>query len=72
MLKAEGLYAGALDGIWGPLTEKAANDFEQQSRRLASEYGSFDPRTENNITTLTFRAQQQGPAVHDQFSPRVL
>ena len=59
MLKAEGLYTGTLDSIWGPLTEQAANLFEQQSRRLASEYGNFDPRTETNITTLTLRAQQQ-------------
>ena len=59
MLKAEGLYTSALDGIWGPLTEKAANDFDQQSLKIAREYGTFDPRTERNIHTLTLRAQQQ-------------
>jgi len=68
MLKAEGLYTGALDGIWGPLTEKAANDFDLQSREIAREYGSFDPRTERNITSLSLRAQQQAR----QFMSRVL
>jgi hypothetical protein len=30
MLKSEGLYTGALNGIWGALTEKSANAFDQQ------------------------------------------
>jgi peptidoglycan LD-endopeptidase CwlK len=68
MLKAEGLYTGALDSIWGPLTEQAANIFEHKSRKLAKEHGSFDPRTENNINTLTLAAQQQAR----QFMTRVL
>ncbi len=59
MLKAEGLYTGALDGIWGPLTEKAANEFDRQSREIAEEYGTFDPRTERIIYTLSLHAQQQ-------------
>ena len=59
MLKAEGLYFGRLDGLWGPLTEKAANDFEHLSGELAKKYGTFDLRTEINIKTLTLRAQQQ-------------
>ena len=56
MLKAEGLHTGALDGKWGPLTEKAANIFDLQSREIAREYGTFDPRTERNIASLSLRA----------------
>ena len=59
MFKAEGLYSGELDGIWGPLTEKAARDFEQYSKKIASACGSFDERTEKNINTLTLLAQQE-------------
>ncbi len=67
LLKAEGLYTGSLDGIWGPLTEKAANAFEQQSREIAAQYGTFDLRSEQNIATLSLHAQQQAR----QFMTRV-
>ena len=59
MLKAEGLYTGALDGIWGPLTEKAANAFDQQSRKIAAKHGTFDLRSEQNIAPLSLNAQQE-------------
>lgn len=67
MLKAEGLYTGALDGIWGPLTEQAANAFARRSLELKQQYGSFDPRTESNIYTLTLRSQKEAR----QFMSRV-
>jgi len=59
MLKAEDLYQGNLDGIWGPLTERAADRFHALSFEIAEEHGRFDPRTESNILTLTLHAQQQ-------------
>jgi len=59
MLKVEGLYTGRLDGIWGPLTEQAANEFELLSEKVAEEYGRFDQRTETNIRTLTLQAQKE-------------
>ncbi len=67
MLKAEGLYTGALDGIWGPLSEKAANAFDQQSRKTAAKYGTFDLRSEQNIATLSLNTQQEAR----QFMTRV-
>ena len=67
MLKAEGLYTGALDGIWGPLTEQAALAFEQKSLDLKKQYGSFDARTEKNINTLSLRSQKEAR----QFMTRV-
>lgn len=57
LLRREGLYRGALDGVWGPQTEQAVCDFESQADAIAAQFGSFDPRSENNIRTLSLRAQ---------------
>lgn len=57
LLRREGLYSGALDGVWGPQTEQAVCDFESQADAIAAQTGSFDPRSENNIRTLSLRAQ---------------
>jgi peptidoglycan L-alanyl-D-glutamate endopeptidase CwlK len=59
LLKSEGLYTKELDGIWGPYTEKAANDFEALSNLLQEEIMAFDFRTEKNIRTLALTAQKQ-------------
>jgi peptidoglycan L-alanyl-D-glutamate endopeptidase CwlK len=59
LLKSEGLYTKKLDGIWGPYTEKAANEFEELSNQLQKEIMTFDFRTEKNIRTLALSAQQQ-------------
>jgi len=59
LLKSEGLYTKELDGIWGPFTEKAANDFEALSNLLQKDIMAFDFRTEKNIRTLALSAQKQ-------------
>ena len=58
VLKSAGLYGGKLDGIWGPITEGAAVEFERLSDQIALRTSRFDARSENNIRTLTVRAQQ--------------
>ena len=57
LLRADELYGGRIDGIWGPLTERAVQEFERQADAFAAESGRFDPRSENNIRTLSLRAQ---------------
>lgn len=59
LLKSEGLYTKELDGMWGPFTEKAADDFEKLSDLLQEEIMGFDFRTEQNIRTLSLAAQKQ-------------
>ena len=59
LLKAEGLYNGKLDGIWGPLTEAASNEFEEKSNQIKEEIASFDSRTEKHIRTLMLKAQRE-------------
>ena len=59
LLKADGLYQGELDGLWGPLTEAATQAFDERTRALQAEFGSFDPRSERNIATLALRAQRE-------------
>lgn len=56
-LKCNGFYEGALDGQWGPVTNKADADFVAQSASIADEYGTFDSASESNIITLIPRAQ---------------
>ena len=57
LLAADGLYAGALDGLWGPLTETAWQEFQSRSRQLRSDLGEFDLRSESAIATLSLPAQ---------------
>lgn len=54
---ALGYYAGKLDGKWGPATERAYQQFSDESDRIAKTKGRFDLRTEQNITTLIPPAQ---------------
>lgn len=58
LLRTDGLYAGDLDGDWGPLTETAVRQFERLADELAAAVASFDARSENNIRTLAIRAQR--------------
>jgi peptidoglycan LD-endopeptidase CwlK len=58
LLRAEGLYAGALDGEWGPDTEKAAQEFERHTEQFRLELRTFDSRSEQNIVTLSLKAQR--------------
>jgi peptidoglycan L-alanyl-D-glutamate endopeptidase CwlK len=56
-LKSAGFYAGSLDGIWGPKSNKADADFVAQSNSIAEQFGVFDKRSESNIITLVPKAQ---------------
>jgi peptidoglycan L-alanyl-D-glutamate endopeptidase CwlK len=57
LLKCSGLYAGKLDGIWGPKTDKAVNAFERKTAALAEKFGVFDPGSERKIRTLAPEVQ---------------
>ncbi|OEY66859.1 M15 family metallopeptidase [Marinobacter sp. X15-166B] len=59
LLKSEGFYKGALDGIWGPLSEAASASFDAGYDALKSELGTFDRRTELHIASLSMRAQRE-------------
>ena len=56
-LACAGFYKGDIDGNFGPISQKAAHDFEQGSIDLANSLGSFDGRSEGNIQTLLPAAQ---------------
>ena len=56
-LKCHGFYTGKLDGVWGPKTDAADAAFLQQSKQIATQYGSFDARTEGNLITLAPKVQ---------------
>lgn len=58
LLKAQGLYAGKLDGKWGPKTDAAHEEFAAQTAAIAAAMGTFDARSESNIRTLALKAQQ--------------
>ena len=36
LLRSDGLYLGDLDGIWGPITEAAAVEFERRADAIAA------------------------------------
>jgi len=57
-LKCEGLYAGKIDGIWGPKTDAGARAFEERSDAIAALNGQFDMTSERCIRTLHPRAQE--------------
>lgn len=56
LLKAQGLYEGALDGRWGPLTEAADREFERRGAELQA-LGVFEGRSERLIAGLHLKAQ---------------
>ena len=58
LLKAEELYQGQIDGLWGPLTQAAAEGFFEQGEELANEFGTFDDRTEKNVRSLRTKTQR--------------
>ena len=59
LLKSAGLYTAPLDGVWGPVTDKADADFTAQGASIAQQFGSFDPRSEGNIIALLPKAQTE-------------
>ena len=56
-LKSNGFYEGELDGIWGTKTDEADASFFAESTSIADQLGTFDARSESNITTLIPKAQ---------------
>jgi peptidoglycan L-alanyl-D-glutamate endopeptidase CwlK len=56
-LKANGLYPYKIDGNWGPKTNQADADFIEKSAVIATQYGTYDARSEGNIITLAPKAQ---------------
>lgn len=58
LAKSNGLYAGNLDGSWGPLTQGAADAWDKLAAATAKTYGTFDARTEENIASLVPKAQR--------------
>lgn len=58
LAKSSGLYAGNLDGDWGPLTQGAADAWDKMAEATAKTYGKFDTRTEENIASLVPKAQR--------------
>lgn len=58
LAKASGLYAGNLDGGWGPLTQGAADAWDKIAAATAKTYGTFDASTEENIASLVPKAQR--------------
>lgn len=59
LLKSEGFYKAALDGLWGPKSEAAATGFDEEYEKLKEELGTFDRRTEQKISSLSIRAQRE-------------
>lgn len=59
LLRAEGLYLDKLDGDWGKHTEAAVQAHEAKADELRAQIGTFDPRSERNIATLSLKAQRE-------------
>lgn len=57
MLACSGLYKSDLDGDYGPLTQKAEDDFDKLTQQLAGKFGTFDARSESIIASLIPKAQ---------------
>jgi peptidoglycan LD-endopeptidase CwlK len=77
LLRIDRLYAGKLDGKWGPLTEQGAAEFERLANVIQLELGSFDVRSERNIRTLSLRAQPEarmclGRLLRTGFNARII
>lgn len=63
LLKAQGLYAGRLDGRWGPRTDAASAEFERRGVALREEMRTFDTRSEAQLLTLLLPAQRAARAM---------
>lgn len=57
LLKSAGLYTGNLDGQFGKITKGAEDEFERLFVEYGKKYGTFDLRSETNISTLVPKAQ---------------
>lgn len=57
LLKCAGLYAGDLDGDFGPVTKAAEDAFDALFVQYQQKFGTFDKRSEVNISTLLPKMQ---------------
>lgn len=57
-LRFGGFNPGLIDGDWGPKTEAAYEQFEENSLAIRNEIGAFDSRSEGHILTLIPDAQR--------------
>lgn len=57
LLRACGLYTGALDGIDGPRTRDAFASYRQQSQDIADREGTVEPVSASRILRLQLKAQ---------------
>ncbi|QLC26661.1 M15 family metallopeptidase [Parasphingopyxis algicola] len=58
LLSCSDFYTDTLDGIWGPNSRAADQAFERKSAAIAAAEGTFDPRSEKNISGLRPDAQE--------------
>lgn len=59
LLRAEGLYLDELDSRWGKHTEAAVQAHEAKADELRAKLGTFDPRSERCIATLSLKTQRE-------------
>lgn len=52
LLACGGFYTDTIDGLWGPKSRKASDDWLVAYRKLRDELGEFDARSEEAIKTL--------------------
>jgi len=57
ILRIAGMYTGDIDGIWGPATDAADQQFAAEYAAIKDQLGSFDARSEGNIQALLPQAQ---------------
>jgi peptidoglycan LD-endopeptidase CwlK len=57
-LRAAGLYKGDIDGLIGPKTTAALQEFNADSQQIADELAAFDKRSEEKIRTLLLATQR--------------
>lgn len=59
LLRLQGLYDGALDGLWGARTQAGSREFDRRAHALRERFGTFDTRSERHLLGLTLEAQAQ-------------
>jgi peptidoglycan L-alanyl-D-glutamate endopeptidase CwlK len=57
-LRLGGYYKADINGLFGPKTQTALQEFQADSQIAQNEFGTLDARTETNIATLTIPTQR--------------
>ena len=58
LLRQAGFYTAKIDGVWGPKSDKAMDDFDVEFARIAALHGTFHSRTEASLRTLHPKVQE--------------